>query len=141
MTGLNGIGGGKYNYNVNGIKPKTVQNNEAETRAAGQAAAPQTKTVSAEETLAFLGAQGSPIIEKKEQPAAETVSSKRTIQVSKYVDAEAAKRIAASVSAFTGAIDNIKDQLGADDSEFKGLSDKAKTELALAAFTKEFLPE
>lgn len=140
MSGLNGIGG-NYNFNVNGLGPKKIKTEETEQKAAEKQVAPQSKNVSADEVLSFLGGQSSAIIDKKEKHPAETISTKKTIQVSKYVDAESAKRIASSVLAFQGAIDNIKDQLSADDSEFKGLSDEAKTNLALAAFSNNFMED
>ncbi|MEI7473598.1 MAG: hypothetical protein WCK67_02365 [bacterium] len=141
MSGLNGIGGGSYNFNVNGKGLKKVNNNEVNEQPKDNVVVPQTKNVSADEVLSFLGGQGSAVINRQDNNSAEAVSNKRTIQISKYVDADAAKRIAASVLAFSGSIDNIKNGLNADDSEFKGLSDNAKTELALVAFTKEFMPE
>lgn len=138
MSGLNGIGG-NYNFKIQGTGPKKIQTNEVEKQAAEQQVKPQSKNVSADEILSFLGSQNSAKIEKREQQQAESVSNKRKIEISKFVDSDAAKRIAASVFAFSGAIDNIKDQLSADDSEFKGLSDNSKTNLALSTFNKEFM--
>lgn len=138
MSGLNGIGG-NYNFNVQGAGPKKIQANNVENKAVEQQVSPQSKNVSADEVLSFLGGQSSAKIEKREKQPAETVSNKRTIEISKFIDSDAAKRIAASVLAFSGSIDNIKGQLSASDSEFSGLSDNAKTNLALAAFNKEFL--
>lgn len=138
MSGFN-VTGSNYNFNIQGAGPKKVQANEVEKQAVEKQVKPQSKNVSADEVLSFLGGQSSAKIEKREKQPTEAISSKRKIEISKFIDAEAAKRIAASVFAFSGSIENIKDHLNAEDSEFKGLSDNSKTNLALATFNKEFL--
>jgi hypothetical protein len=129
MTKINGIG---FNSNINinnvGIKTDKADQNEETSK---ELQSPELNQKPAADVLSFMA--NSADISNIQK----STKSSKTIEVSKYVTPEQAKRIAGFVNQFETAVGNglqaMEKEFG-NLPAFKNMSDSAKQEVATAAF-------
>ncbi len=129
MTRINGFGL-QPNINAPKVKPNAPEQ-EAVKQETG--AKPQTKHQSADDVLNFMSQNTMADVAKSE------VKSSRTIQVSKYVTPDQAKRIAGFIQEFSSTVEKGMKQIEKEFPnlpEYQNMSEQAKLNLAVDAFAK-----
>lgn len=128
---------------TNGLNFKKGKKKETIEQAPVQPEAPKTDFLPADEVLSFLSSSNLPLDLTKGEKSQETKATK-TIEVSKYVNPEQAKRIAGFVFEVEDYVVNGLKQFETEFGnlpEFKEMSDSSKLTMATEAFNRQYMPD